>query len=151
MKIKVIAVGKLKKSYLTDGINDYLARLNHYAKTEIIEVKDVDDTLPRAKEIEGENILKQIKDKDHVVALTLREDMIDSEDLAKKMQKYLTKVESLVFIIGGSLGLSDDVLKRANYKLTLSKFTFPHQLTRLIILEQLYRSFKIINNEKYHK
>lgn len=151
MKIKIIAVGKLKKSYLTDGINDYLARLNHYAKTEIIEVKDVDDTLPRAKEIEGENILKQIKDKDYVVALTLREDMIDSEDLAKKMQKYLTKVESLVFIIGGSLGLSNDVLKRANYKLTLSKFTFPHQLTRLIILEQLYRSFKIINNEKYHK
>jgi len=151
MKIKIIAVGKLKKSYLTEGINDYLSRLNHYAKTEIIEVKDVDDTLPRAKEIEGENLLKQIKDKDYVIALTLREDMIDSEDLAKKISRCLNKVESLVFVIGGSLGLSKDVLNRANYKLTLSRLTFPHQLTRLIILEQLYRSFKIINNEKYHK
>jgi len=151
MKIKIIAVGKLKKSHLTEGINDYLERLNHYAKTEIIEVKDVDDTLPRTKEIEGENILKVIKDNDYVIALTLKEDMIDSEDLANKMKKYLLKVQQLVFIIGGSLGLSKDVLKRANYKLTLSRFTFTHQMTRLIILEQLYRSFKIINNEKYHK
>jgi len=151
MKIKIIAVGKLKKSYLLDGINDYLTRLNHYCKTEIIEVKDIDDTLPRAKEIEGESLLKNIKDKDYVIALTLGEEMINSEDLANKMQKYLSKVETLTFVIGGSLGLSKDVLKRANYKLTLSKFTFTHQMTRLIILEQLYRSFKIINNEKYHK
>jgi len=151
MKIKIIAVGKLKNSYLNEGVNDYLSRLNHYAKTEIIEVKDVDDTLPNAKEAEGTTILKNIKDKDYVIALTLKEDMIDSEDFAKKIEKYLLKVERLDFVIGGSLGLSKEVLKRANYKLTLSRLTFTHQMTRLIILEQLYRSFKIINHEKYHK
>ena len=152
MKIKIIAVGSIKDKYFKDAINEYIKRLSKYIKVEIIEVKETDDTKLNAKEVEGERILKQIKNNDFVVALTLNKKECTSEEFASWLDKTFVKANSeIIFLIGGSLGLSNAVIKRSNDCLTLSKLTFTHQMSRVILLEQIYRGFKIIHNERYHK
>ncbi|MCR4946148.1 MAG: 23S rRNA (pseudouridine(1915)-N(3))-methyltransferase RlmH [Lachnospiraceae bacterium] len=159
MHIKLLCVGRIKEKYLKDGLDEYLKRLSRYAKVEITEVNDektvegasdVENTAVKDKE--GERILSHIKDTDHVCALAIDGKMYDSEGLAEHLDRlYVSGVSDIVFVIGGSLGLSDAVLKRADEMLSFSKMTFPHQLMRLIFLEQLYRTFRIQKNEPYHK
>lgn len=159
MKIRIIAVGKIKENYLKQGINEYLIRLSAYAKTEIVEVADskVKDN-PNQSDIdkvineEGERILSKIKSNNYVINLDLNKKEFDSVEFSKFLeQKMVESGSSLTFVIGGSYGLSSKVKERANYSISLSKMTFLHQMTRLILLEQIYRGFKILNNETYHK
>ena len=159
MKITVVTVGKIKEKYFTDAIAEYSKRLSRYCKLEIIQVADekTPDGASEAletqiKEKEGERILSNIKDGSFVVALAIDGQMLDSEQLADKIEKWgVSGISQIVFVIGGSLGLSKAVLFRADYKLSFSKMTFPHQLMRVILLEQIYRSYRIIANEPYHK
>lgn len=147
--IKIICVGKIKEKYLTEGINEYLKRLSKYDKVEVIELQDNDSE--KSLVIEKDLILSKIKDKDFVFTLSLDGKEIDNYEFAKKIDSTYITNSTLVFIIGGSYGLHDEVKKRANFSICFSKLTFPHQLFRLILLEQIYRSFKIIKNEAYHK
>lgn len=159
MKITLITVGKIKEKYFTDAIAEYVKRLSRYCKLEIIEVADektpdgASETLEnQIKEKEGDRILSKIPDGAYVVALVIDGKMLDSEKLAEKMEKWnVSGISHVVFIIGGSLGLAQKVSNRADFKLSFSKMTFPHQLMRVILLEQIYRSFRIRNNEPYHK
>ncbi|MBQ5675714.1 MAG: 23S rRNA (pseudouridine(1915)-N(3))-methyltransferase RlmH [Lachnospiraceae bacterium] len=159
MKITLITVGKIKEKYFTDAIAEYAKRLSRYCKLEIIEVADekTPDSASEAlenqiKEKEGERILSKVPDSAYVVALAIEGKQLSSEDLADKMEKWnVNGISHLVFIIGGSLGLTPKVLNRADFKLSFSKMTFPHQLMRVVLLEQIYRSFRIRNNEPYHK
>lgn len=159
MKIEIICVGKLKEKYLVQAIQEYSKRLSRYCKLNIIELLDEktpDNASPKEELIiknkEGEKILAKISDSAYVVALDLAGKMISSEELATFMADLGVRGNShIVFLIGGSLGLSDEVKKRANYKLCFSKMTFPHQLFRVMLLEQIYRGFRINNNEPYHK
>ena len=159
MKITLITVGKIKEKYFTDAIAEYAKRLSRYCKLEIVEVADekTPDGASEAlenqiKEKEGERILSKVPDGAYVVALAIEGKQLDSEELADKMEKWnVHGVSHLVFIIGGSLGLTPKVLNRADFKLSFSKMTFPHQLMRVVLLEQVYRSFRIRNNEPYHK
>lgn len=159
MKITLITVGKIKEKYFTDAIAEYAKRLSRYCKLEIIEVAD-EKTPDNAseglenqiKEKEGERIISKVPDNAYVVALAIDGKQLSSEELADKMEKWnVNGVSHLVFIIGGSLGLTQKVLNRADYSLSFSKMTFPHQLMRVILLEQIYRSFRIRNHEPYHK
>lgn len=159
MKITVIAVGKIKEKFYTDAIAEYSKRLSRYCRLEIIQVADekTPDGASEAqerqiKEKEGSRILAQIKDGAYVIALAVQGTMLSSEQLAGKMNRLGVDGQSqIVLIIGGSLGLSDEVLKRADYHLSFSPMTFPHQLMRVILLEQIYRSYRIISGEPYHK
>ena len=159
MKITVISVGKLKEKYLRDGISEYVKRLGRYCKVELIEVADektpdgASEALEQQiKDVEGERILARIRSGDYVTALAIEGEMVDSPQLAARIEKLGVQGESsLVFVIGGSLGLSEKVLQRADWKLSFSRMTFPHQLMRMILLEQIYRSFRIIHHEPYHK
>ena len=159
MKITVIAVGKIKEKFYTDAIAEYSKRLSRYCRLEVIQVADekTPDGASEAqerqiKEKEGSRILAQIKDGTYVIALAVQGTMLSSEQLASKLNKLGVDGQSqIVLIIGGSLGLSDEVLKRADYHLSFSPMTFPHQLMRVILLEQIYRSYRIINGEPYHK
>ncbi|MCG1021135.1 23S rRNA (pseudouridine(1915)-N(3))-methyltransferase RlmH [Sutcliffiella horikoshii] len=159
MNISIITIGKLKEKYLKQGINEYLKRLSAYAKIDIIELPDEkapeqlsDAEMEQVKNKEGERILGKISDDTHVIALAIEGKQRSSEELAKEMDKLATYGKSKVaFVIGGSLGLSGDVMKRANDTLSFSRMTFPHQLMKLILLEQVYRGFRIIRNEPYHK
>lgn len=159
MKIKIYAIGKIKDVYLKEGINNYLTRLKNYVDVEIIEVNDApikDETsnieIEKAKEIEGEIVLKLVKPNEYLIALDLNKKELDSVAFSKYLQgKFIENGSRISFVIGGSYGLSDDLKKRANDSLSLSKMTFLHQMSRLILLEQLYRSFKIVNHETYHK
>lgn len=159
MKITIIAVGKLKEKYLKQGIDEYIKRLSAYAKVDIIELPDEkapenlsDQDMKIVKDKEGERILSKISPDAHVIALAIEGKMKSSEELADNMDRLATYGKSKVaFVIGGSLGLSDAVLKRADEKLSFSKMTFPHQLMRLILLEQVYRAFRINRGEPYHK
>lgn len=159
MKITVITVGKIKEKYLEDAIAEYSKRLSRYCKLEIIQVAD-EKTPDRASEVvetqikdkEGERILSHIKDTAYVVALAIEGKMISSEELAELIDGLGVRGESHIqFVIGGSLGLSKKVLERADYKLSFSRMTFPHQLMRVVLLEQVYRGFKILAGEPYHK
>lgn len=159
MNITVICVGKLKERYLKEAIEEYGKRLSRYCKLEIIELND-EKTPDNAsekeelmiKEKEGTSILKHIKDNMFVIALAIEGKMISSEELADFIKEQGIRGNSnLAFVIGGSLGLSKEVLSRADYKLSFSRMTFPHQLMRVILLEQAYRGFRIINGEPYHK
>ena len=151
MNISIVTVGKLKEKYLKQGIEEYLKRLTSYAKVEIIEVADEkapeelsELEMEQVKQKEGERILAKISQDTHVIALAINGKMQSSEELADSLDKLATYGKSkLAFVIGGSLGLSDEVLKRANDKLSFSKMTFPHQLMRLILVEQIYRAFRI--------
>lgn len=159
MKITVISVGKIKEKYFTGAIEEYAKRLSRYCKLDLIEVPD--EKTPdgaseglelQIKEKEGERILQKIPDGAFVVALAIDGKMLDSEELAGQMERWnVGGISHVVFLIGGSLGLAPTVLKRADYKLSFSKMTFPHQLMRVILLEQVYRSFRIRNHEPNHK
>jgi 23S rRNA (pseudouridine1915-N3)-methyltransferase len=159
MKITIIAVGKIKEKYFTGAIEEYAKRLSRYCKLELVEVADekTPDGASEAlelqiKEKEGERILQKIPDNAFVAALAIEGKMLDSEELADQMERWnVGGISHMVFVIGGSLGLAPSVLKRADYKLSFSKMTFPHQLMRVILLEQIYRSFRIRNHEPYHK
>ncbi|MDP4180804.1 MAG: 23S rRNA (pseudouridine(1915)-N(3))-methyltransferase RlmH [Bacillota bacterium] len=159
MKVSIIAVGKLKEKYLKDGIAEYSKRLSRFCDLEIIEVDDeqAPDNISPALELqvkkrEAEKIKKKIKDGAFVIALDLKGDKPDSKGFAKKVETFfISGVSSMVFLIGGSLGLDDELIMGSSYRLCLSELTFPHQLARLILLEQLFRCFKIINGETYHK
>lgn len=150
--IKIICVGKIKEKFFIDAINEYQKRLSKYTKLEIIECKDYDiGSIDNIKKLESEEILKKINDKDFIITLEIDGKSLDSIEFKDLIDKTLTTNSNLTFIIGGSYGLHDDVKSRSNYKLSFSKLTFPHQLFRIILLEQIYRAYKIINNESYHK
>lgn len=159
MNISIISIGKLKEKYLKQGIDEYLKRLSSYAKIDIMELPDEkapenlsDAEMLMVKEKEGIRILEKISEDTHVIALAIDGKMKSSEELAKDLDRLATYGKSkIAFIIGGSLGLSKDVMNRANDTLSFSKMTFPHQLMRLILLEQVYRAFRINRNEPYHK
>ena len=158
MKIKIYCIGKIKEQYLKDGINEYLKRISAYSNIEIIEVADskVKDNpnssdIEKAKNEEGERVLKLLKN-DYLIGLDLNKKEQTSEEFAEFLRGKLVEGGSTIsFVIGGSYGLSDALKKRCNTSISLSKLTFLHQMTRLILLEQIYRAFKILNNETYHK
>ena len=149
--IKIICVGSVKEKELTSLINEYSKRISKYSKIEIIEVSDCSYDLKETLRVEGESILKHISPKDFVITLEIEGKELNSIELSEKIRTTYITNSNIDFIIGGSYGLDDSVKARSNFKLSFSKLTFPHQLFRLILLEQIYRSFKIINNESYHK
>lgn len=159
MKIKVICIGKIREKYLKDGIAEYAKRLSRFCTFEICELADIriPDKASEAqclavKKAEGESILKHISPDSYVISLCVEGKSITSEELADKISAItLSGKSTIVFVIGGSLGLSDEVKSRSDFRLSFSAFTFPHQLMRLVLTEQIYRAFKINANEEYHK
>lgn len=158
MKIKFIVVGKLKEKYLVDCCNEYLKRLSKYTKTEVIEIEEekISDESSAMQAIamqkEGFRVLEHIDPSDYVILCDLHGEEIDSVKFSSLLEKAMTQgTSTFCIIIGGSYGLDDVLRRRSNFALCLSKMTFPHQLTRVIILEQIYRAMKILHNEKYHK
>lgn len=147
--IKIICVGKIKEKYLVSAIEEYKKRISKYTRLEIIEVPD--ESTGNILEKEQEHIMKYINDKDYIITLEIDGNSISSIELSEKLEKTFLNYPNITFIIGGSYGLSDNIKKISNYALSFSKMTFPHQLFRVLLLEQIYRSFKIINNESYHK
>lgn len=159
MKITILTVGKIKEKFFSDAILEYSKRLSKYCSLEIIQVAD-EKTPDGASEVlseqirekEGERLLSKIKETSFVITLEIEGNMLDSVELAKMLEEKMVQGEShLIFVIGGSLGLSRAIRKRADMALSFSKMTFPHQLMRVILLEQLYRGFRIIKGEPYHK
>ena len=160
MDIKIIAVGKIKEKFYKEALDEYQKRMQAYNKIEIIEVNDEqapenlsEKEIEQVKEKEGERILGKIEDSDYVVSLEILGKQMDSVEFANFIENEMQEGfgRNLVFVIGGSNGLSKEVSKRSNYKLSFSKMTFPHQLMRVILLEQIYRGFRIINGHPYHK
>lgn len=159
MKITIITVGKIKEKYFTMAIDEYSKRLGRYVKLDIVEVADektpdgASDTEERLiRQKEGERILKVLKEDSYVITLEIEGKMLDSVELSEKINQIgVSGKGHITFIIGGSLGLSDEVKNRADFKLSFSKMTFPHQLMRVVLLEQIYRSYRILGNEPYHK
>lgn len=159
MKITIITVGKIKEKYFTMAIDEYSKRLGRYVKLDIVEVADektpdgASDTEERLiRQKEGERILKVLKEDSYVITLEIEGKMIDSVELSEKINQIgVSGKGHITFIIGGSLGISDEVKNRADFKLSFSKMTFPHQLMRVVLLEQIYRSYRILGNEPYHK
>ena len=149
--IKIVCVGKIKEKFYQDAISEYQKRLSKYTKLEIVECKDYDIDNIETKKMESEEILKKINDKDYVITMEIEGKSLDSMEFKDLIDNTLISNSNITFVIGGSYGLHDDVKNRSNYKLSFSKLTFPHQLFRIILLEQIYRAFKIINNESYHK
>ena len=159
MKIKLICVGKLKEKYLDDGIKEYLKRISAYSDIEVIEVADeripenpslAEETI--VKSIEGRRILDKVKQDDYMILLDVQGKELDSIQFAERIEDCMINGKSTIdFVIGGSLGHGEDVLTRANARISFSQMTFPHQLMRLILVEQIYRAFKIIRHETYHK
>ncbi len=158
VNIKLICVGEIKENFLSDAIKEYLKRLSRYCKINVIEVKD-EASSPKASKKEeeqvlineGKRVIKQLKDQDYLILIDLHGKEYDSLSLAANFQKIISQHSSIALVIGGSLGLSDELRSLSKERWCLSKLTFPHQLTRVIVLEQLYRVFKINNNEIYHK
>ena len=156
LKIKIIALGKIKEKFLKDGIDEFLKRLVSYTSLEILELSPIEikdeNLVSKVLDEEAEKILSLIKDDSFVITLEIKGKQLSSEEFAEKINE-ITKsgISELVFIIGSSCGLSPKVSQRANFKLSFSKMTFLHQFSRLILVEQIYRAFKILNNEKYHK
>ena len=157
INIKLVAVGKIKESFHREEINELTKRLSRYAKVNIIEVDEAklkdesEASIKQTLKKEGENILKQIKDDDYLILLDLHGKEISSEEFAKKLDEQISQGKNLAFAIGGSYGLDDKVRERSSFRLKISPMTFTHQMTRVIILEQIYRGFKINNHETYHK
>lgn len=150
--IKLITVGQIKEKYLKEAIEEYKKRISKYTNIEIIEVKDeglVEEE--KAKNKEAEKINKHISDRDYLITLEIEGQQMTSPDFAKKIDNILIENSNIVFIIGGSYGLSDKIKNKAKIHLSFSKMTFPHQLFRVLLLEQIYRAYKINNNESYHK
>ena len=150
MYIRILCVGKLKEKYWSDGIDEYMKRLKSYCRITVDEIKEskTDDV-----EEEGKNILSRIEDGAYVIALEVKGRRLSSEDFSKKIEELMEdgRVKGIVFVIGGSEGLSENVRKRSDFALSFSDMTFPHQMMRVILLEQIYRSFRILRNEPYHK
>ena len=156
MNIKIIALGKIKEKFLKDGIDEFLKRLSPYASVEVVELSPIeikDENLTsKVLEQEGEKILSHIKPQSYVITLEINGKMLSSEGLAEKINELTNEgISELVFVIGSSCGLSPIVSNRANFQLSMSKMTFLHQFARLLIVEQIYRAFKIIKGETYHK
>ena len=159
MRIRIIGVGRIKEKFFTQAVAEYEKRLGRYCHMEITEVPD--EAAPQSasaseetkiKAREGERILKTIREDEYVIALEIRGKMLDSEELAGHLETLMVGGrDRITFVIGGSLGLSEDVLKRADFRLSFSRMTFPHQLMRVILAEQIYRAFRILNHEPYHK
>ena len=150
--IKLITVGSIKEQYLKDAIEEYTKRISKYTKIEIIEVKDEGLVEPqKAINLEEEKILKNINDKDYIITLEIEGKNLSSEEFAEKLDKIQLESSTITFIIGGSYGLSQNIKDRSKLHLSFSKMTFPHQLFRVLLLEQIYRAYKINNNESYHK
>ena len=159
MRITLITVGKIKEKFFEDAIKEYSKRLSRYCKLEILQVAD--EKTPEGaseavelqiKEKEGQRILSLIRDDAYVIALAIEGKMLDSEELAERIEKLgVSGISQIVFVIGGSLGLSAQVMKRADYALSFSRMTFPHQLMRVVLLEQIYRGYRIMNHQPYHK
>lgn len=159
MKITILTVGKMKEKFYRDAVGEYEKRLSRYCKLDIVEVAD-EKTPERASEAErqkilekeGERILANIRENTYVIILAIDGKMLDSVELSKKISGLaVSGISDLTFIIGGSLGLCDEVMKRGDFLLSFSPMTFPHQLMRVILLEQIYRSYRIANHEPYHK
>lgn len=159
MRVTILCVGKIKEAYFTSAINEYTKRLSKFVKLEIIEVKDEktpDKASPAEEAIikkkEGERLLRYVKDGAYIFVLAVEGIQFSSNDFASKIDIAAVSGKShIIFIIGGSLGLDGDIIKKADYLISFSKMVFPHQLMRVILLEQIYRGYKIINNEPYHK
>ena len=159
MKIKIYAIGKIKEKYLKDGINEYLERIKPYCHIEIVEVNDEsirenphDSEIKLAIDNEGKRVLKLLKDNEYLIGLDLGKKEPNSVEFAEFLEKkFVQGGSNISFVIGGSYGLSDELKNRCNDSISLSKMTFLHQMTRLILLEQIYRAFKINRNETYHK
>lgn len=148
--MKIICVGKIKEKFFVDAIEEYSKRISKYTKLEIIQISDEASESVALKK-EGKKILSKIKDNDYVVTLEIEGNNLTSLEFAKKIDNNFGSNKNLTFVIGGSYGLDDLVKQRSDYKLSFSKFTFPHQLFRVILLEQIYRAYKINHNENYHK
>jgi len=150
--IKIICVGKIKEKFYKDAVEEYLKRLSKYAKIQILEVDDIDNPNPEISiEKEKNLILKHVNLKDYIITLEIEGQKYSSVELSKKIDKILSINPNITFIIGGSNGLSPEIKSLSNMKLSFSDLTFPHQLFRIMLLEQIYRTFKILNNESYHK
>ena len=150
--IKIICVGKIKEKFYKEAIEEYQKRLSKYTKINIIEVEDINlDNEELIKQKESELILKHIDKKDYIITLEIEGKQLSSIELSKKIEELETLNPNIIFIIGGSYGLDNKIKNISNYKLSFSKLTFPHQLFRVILLEQIYRAYKIKNNESYHK
>ena len=150
--IKIITVGSIKEKYLKDAIDEYKKRISKYTNIEIIEVKDegiVEEK--KAIKLESEKIEKYLNEKSYLITLEIEGKQMTSVEFSDKINNILIENSNITFVIGGSYGLSEGIKNKANYHLSFSKMTFPHQLFRVLLLEQIYRAFKIINNEKYHK
>ena len=159
MEIRILSVGKIKETYLNDGIAEYTKRLSRYCRLSFVQVAD-EKTPDKASEAlnaqikatEGQRLLKHIREQDYVIALAIDGKMLDSVKLSRLMEQLGVQGESTIdLVIGGSLGLSDEVLRRADFKLSFSPMTFPHQLMQLILLEQVYRGFRFMSQEPFHK
>lgn len=159
MKLTILCVGKMKEAYLRDAVKEYEKRLSRYAKLTTVEVADerTPDHASEKEEMqirqrEGKRLLQHIRENDYVIALAIDGKQYDSVEFAKKLEGYgISGIGSVVFVIGGSIGLSEDVLKRADDTVSFSRMTFPHQLMRVILLEQIYRGYRIMKGEPYHK
>lgn len=159
MKITILCVGRLKERFMREAVQEYTKRLSRYVKLDIVEVPDEktpdnasDKEEQQIKDREGQKLMKHIKNDDYVVALALDGIQYDSIAFSQKIDRFGISGEgNVVFVIGGSLGLSEEILRRSEEKISFSKMTFPHQLMRVILLEQIYRSYRIIKNEPYHK
>ena len=158
MKISIICVGKIKEKYFTSAIEEYSKRLSRFTQLEITEINDEkipenasQKEMEQIKQKEGRGILSKIKDGSYVIALCIEGNMLSSEALAQKLDKISMQSSHITFIIGGSLGLCDEVKNKASLQLSFGKMTLPHQLMRVVLCEQIYRAFKINNNESYHK
>ena len=158
MKIKILCVGKIKEKFFNEALLEYKKRLSGYCKIEIIEVSDEkikyenDSNKEIAMKKEGERLLAKIKDNDYLITLEIKGEKMSSENLANKINKLsIEGVSNIVFLIGGSYGINKEVRNRSNFSLSFSEMTFPHQLMRVVLLEQIYRTFKINKYEPYHK
>lgn len=149
--IKIITVGKIKEQYLIDAIKEYTKRISKYTKIDVIEVPDVDFDINKTLETEKNSILKYIDNKDYIVTLDIEGNQLSSIDFASKINDIFNHNSNITFIIGGSYGLHKDIKDKSNFSLSFSKMTFPHQLFRVMLLEQIFRAYKINNNETYHK
>ena len=149
--IKIICVGKIKEKFFRDAIDEYKLRLSKYTKLEIIELPDYNYDLKKTIKEETDAILKSINKSDYNILMDINGNMLNSVELSNKISNILISNSNITFIIGGSYGVSDEIRNVCNMRLSFSRLTFPHQLFRVVLLEQIYRSYKIMNNEEYHK
>ena len=149
--IKIICAGKVKENYYREAIEEYLKRLSKYTKVEVIEVNDLNYDKEKTIREESKLIIDKLNNNDYKILMDIQGEILDSVTLSKKINDVMINNSNITFIIGGSYGVSDELKRMVDYRLSFSILTFPHQLFRVVLLEQIYRSFKIINNEEYHK